>query len=228
MDRTWKTDAMIAGHSAILDRHDPKQQIGIAFSEWGAWWATDKNRPSNLYQLNTLRDAVIAGLTLNIFQNRAARVRMANLAQMVNVLQSLVLTDGDRILLTPTYHVFDLYRDHQGATLLPTRVSAPDYTLDDVRIPSLSASASRSQQGKITLTLVNLDPLREARIAIEVQGHRLRSARGRVITGATMDSRPDFGKTDPLQPRTLEALRVHQATLSLVAPAKSVLALELE
>ena len=110
MERTWKTDEMIARHSAILDRHDPEGQVGISFSEWGAWWATDKNRPSNLYQANTLRDAVIAGLTLNIFQNHAARVRMANLAQMVNVLQSLVLTDRERMLLTPTYHVFDLYQ----------------------------------------------------------------------------------------------------------------------
>src|SRR6185503_18767508 len=101
MERTWKTDEMIARHTAILERHDPKGQVGISFSEWGAWWATDKNRPSNLYQQNTLRDAVIAGLTLNIFHNHAARVRMANLAQMLNVLQSLILTDGEKMLLTP-------------------------------------------------------------------------------------------------------------------------------
>jgi alpha-N-arabinofuranosidase len=228
MERTWKTDEMIARHSALLDRQDPKRQVGISFSEWGAWWATEKNRPSNLYQLNTLRDAVIAGLTLNIFHNHAGRVRMANLAQMVNVLQSLVLTDEDRMLLTPTYHVFDLYQAHQGATLLPTRVTAPDYSLGDVRVPALSASASRSAQGKITLTLVNLDPGRAARIQVDLQGRKPGSARGRVITAPHMDARPEFGKADPLAPVALEDIRVGRGVLSLVAPAKSVVALELD
>jgi alpha-N-arabinofuranosidase len=228
MERTWKTDEMIARHSAILDRHDPRGLVGISFSEWGAWWATDKNRPSNLYQANTLRDAVIAGLTLNIFQNHAARVRMANLAQMVNVLHSLILTDGERMLLTPTYHVFDLYQSHQGATLLPTRVSAPDYALDEVKVPSLSASASRSAQGKVTLSLVNLDPVRAVRVAIDMPGRGMRSARGRVITAATMDAKPDFGGPDPLAPAALESVRVRGGVLSVLAPAKSVIAIELD
>jgi alpha-N-arabinofuranosidase len=228
MERTWKTDEMIARHSAILDRHDPKGQIGISFSEWGAWWATDRNRPSNLYQSNTLRDAVIAGLTLNIFQNHAGRVRMANLAQMINVLQSLVLTEREKILLTPTYHVFDLYQAHQGATLLPTRVSAPDYSLEATRVPSLSASASRSPAGKITLTLVNLDPVHAARIEIDVQGREVRGARGRVVTAAAMDARPEFGRPDPLEPRALDSIRVQRGALSVSAPAKSVIAIELD
>ncbi|HEX6637009.1 MAG TPA: alpha-L-arabinofuranosidase C-terminal domain-containing protein, partial [Steroidobacteraceae bacterium] len=228
MERTWKTDEMIAKHAAILDRHDPKKQVGISFSEWGAWWATDRNRPSNLYQANTLRDAVIAGLTLNIFHNHADRVRMANLAQMVNVLQSLVLTDGARMLLTPTYHVFDLYQAHQGATLLPTRVSAPDYGLDAVKVPALSVSASRNAAGGITLSLVNLDPAREARIDVDVTGRPVKSARGRVITATAMDARPDFGKPDPLAPVTLDGVRVRRGAVSLVAPAKSVVTIDIE
>jgi alpha-N-arabinofuranosidase len=228
MERTWKTDEMVARHSAILDRHDPKRRVGISFSEWGAWWATDPKRPSNLYQLQTLRDAVIAGLTLNIFHNHAQRVRMANLAQMVNVLQALVLTDKDRMLLTPTYHVFDLYQAHQGATLLPTRVSAPEYVADAVKVPALSVSASRTSEGKVTLSLVNVDPDREARIEVDVQGFQARSARGRVITAGAMDARPEFGKPDPLAPVTLEPLRLRRGALSLTAPAKSVVAIELE
>jgi alpha-L-arabinofuranosidase len=227
MERTWKTDEMIVRHSAILDRHDPKGRVGISFSEWGAWWAKDERRPSNLYQLNTLRDAVIAGLSLNIFQNHAARVRMANIAQMVNVLQSLILTDKEKMLLTPTYHVFDLYQDHQGATLLPTKVDAPAYSSSGVEVPSLSVSASRSANGETTLSLVNLDPRRSAKVSIGVQAGAIQSATGRVITAESMDARPDFGKADPLVPAKLERVSVERGAVSLVAPAKSVIVLKL-
>src|SRR5688572_11378129 len=227
MERTWKTDEMIRRHSDILDRHDPAGKVGISFSEWGAWWATDKNRPSNLYQANTLRDAVIAGLTLNIFQNHAARVRMANLAQMVNVLQALVLTDKEKMLLTPTYHVFDLYQDHQGATLLPTRVETPDYSFNDVKIPSLSASASRGAQGAITLSVVNIDPRRDANVEIEIRGFVPRAAQGQAITARSMDSRPEFGKADPLTPATLDSIAVRRGIVNFVAPAKSVVVLNI-
>ena len=227
MERTWKTDEMIARHTQILDRHDPKGGVGISFSEWGTWWATDKNRPSNLYQANTLRDAVIAGLTLNIFHNHAARVRMANIAQMVNVLQSLILTDGGKMLLTPTYHVFDLYQDHQGATLLPTEVVAPAYSFDGVEVPSLSVSASRAADGALTLSVVNLDPKREAKLRIEVGGKSLGSATARVITASAMDARPEFGKADPLAPAVLKSVSVQRGVAHLVAPAKSVSVLKL-
>jgi alpha-N-arabinofuranosidase len=228
MERTWKTDEMITRHTAILDRHDPKGQVGISFSEWGAWWARDEKRPSNLYQANTLRDAVIAGLSLNIFQNHAARVRMANIAQMVNVLQSLILTDKEKMLLTPTYHVFDMYQGHQGATLLPTVVAAPDYTLNDVKIPPLSASASRAASGEVTLSLVNLDPRRSAKIDIQVKDQKVRSATGQVITAESMDARPEFGKQDPLVPVNLDRPAVRRGVVSLVAPARSVIVIKLQ
>jgi alpha-L-arabinofuranosidase len=227
MERTWKTDEMITRHTAILDRHDPKGHVGISFSEWGAWWAKDEKRPSNLYQLNTLRDAVIAGLTLNIFQNHAARVRMANIAQMVNVLQSLILTDKDRMLLTPTYHVFDLYQEHQGATLLPAQVDAPDYASSGVKVPSLSVSTSRAASGDVTVSLVNLDPQRNAKIELGVQGGAIQAATGRVITAKNMDARPDFGTVDPLRPVAVETLAVRRGAVSVVAPAKSVIVLKL-
>ena len=227
MERTWKTDEMINRHSAILERHDPEGKVGISFSEWGAWWATNQDRPSNLYQLNTLRDAVIAGLSLNIFQNHAARVRMANLAQMLNVLQSLILTDKERMLLTPTYHVFDLYQGHQGATLLPTQVVAPEYSSSGVKVPSLSASASRTINGEVTLSVVNLDPVRAANVQAGVDGSAIQSATGQVITAGSMDARPDFGKPDPLAPKELKGLAIRKGAVSLVAPAKSVLVLKL-
>jgi alpha-L-arabinofuranosidase len=227
MERTWKTDEMIGRHSAILDRHDPAGHVGISFSEWGAWWATDPKRPSNLHQAQTLRDAVIAGLTLNIFQNHAARVRMANLAQMVNVLQALILTEKEKILLTPTYHVFDLYQDHQGATSLPIELDAPDYSREGVTIPALSVSASRRQEGKITVSLVNLDPTREARVQMSLAGSMIRKAAGKVITADAMDARGDFGKPDPLAPVPLDHVKTRDGAVSLMVPAKSVVVVDL-
>jgi alpha-L-arabinofuranosidase len=227
MERTWKTDEMIAKHSAILDRHDPEGKIGISFSEWGAWWATDRNRPSNLYQVGTLRDAVIAGLTLNIFHNHSARVQMANLAQMVNVLQALILTRHEQILLTPTYHVFDLYQAHQGATLLPSRAETPGFTLLDVTVPAISTSASRSKDGAITVSVVNVHPDKPANVQIGIEGFSARGAQGRVITATAMDARPDFGKADPLVPAKLDAVAVRRGMVSFVAPAKSVVVLEI-
>ena len=227
MERTWKTDEMIAKHSAILERHDPHGKVGISFSEWGTWWATEKNRPSNLYQANTLRDAVIAGLTLNIFQNHAARVQMANVAQMVNVLQALVLTRKEQMLLTPTYHVFDLYQGHQGATLLPSEVTSTNYTAHGVDVPSISVSASRRGNGSITLSVVNLHPEKTANVSVQVAGFAARSAQGRVITAASMDARPDFGKPDPLTPTRLEAVKLRRGSASFAAPAKSVVVLDI-
>jgi len=225
MARTWKTDEVISRHSAVLDRHDPDGKVGIAFSEWGAWWAADKNRASNLYQGNTLRDAVIAGLTLNIFQNHAARVRMANLAQMVNVLQAPVLTRGKEMLLTPTYHVFEIYEPHQSGRLLPSQVIAPDYAYGDVTVPAISASASRGADGTITLTVVNLDPVRAANVTIRIAGTVARKADARVITAANMDSHPDFGAPDPLEPAVLVARVSKGNSISVPAPAKSIVAL---
>ncbi len=228
MERTFKTEELIARHSEILDRYDPKGEVGIAFSEWGAWWATDQNRPSNLFQANTLRDAVIAAFTLNIFQNHAARVKMANLAQMVNVLQSLIVTDKEKMLLTPTYHVFDLYQDHQGARSLPTEVSTPEYDVSGAKVPSLSVSASRDAKGALTLSVVNVDPHRDAKIQVKVDGLRIRSASGRVMTSKAMDAHPEFGKQDPLVPAKLTPVAVSAGTISLVAPAKSVLVLKID
>jgi alpha-N-arabinofuranosidase len=216
-------DELVAGHAAILDRYDPERRIGLSVSEWGSWWATDEARPSNLYQTTTLRDAVIAGLTLNIFQNRAERVRMANIAQMVNVLQAMILTRGERMIVTPTYHVFDLYQTHQGATSVPTRVSAPDYSLGTVKVPSISASASVKDRGTLTLSVVNLDPNRDMRIRTDLHGFQARRGAARVITAARMDAHPDFGAPDPLAPVGLRDLAVGGGAVTFTAPAKSVL-----
>ncbi len=227
LERTYEMDELIRRHGALLDRYDPERRIGLSISEWGTWWATEKDRPSNLYQTTTLRDAVIAGLTLNIFQNHAERVRMANIAQMVNVLQAMILTRGERMIVTPTYHVFDLYQAHQGATQVPVRVSAPDYSFGEVRLPSISASASRNDRGSLTLSLVNLDPNRDVLVRAEVRGFAARQATARVVTAANMDAHPDFDAPDPLVPVELPGLVVSGGSVTFTAPSKSVLVIDL-
>lgn len=228
MLRTSRTDEMIRRHSAILDKHDPEKKISLSFSEWGAWWAKEEKAVSNLYQQNSLRDAVIAGLTLNIFQSHAERVRMANIAQMINVLQSMILTRGKEMVLTPTYHVFDLYQVHQGATLLPVEVATENYASGAVTLPALSVSASRDEKGAVHLSIVNLDPDREAVIALELKGMKAGSASARVLTATAMDAHNDFDAPDRLAPRELKGIEARGSNVKLKVPAKSVSVLELK
>lgn len=227
MERTWKTDELLARHSALIDRYDAQKQIGLAFSEWGTWWSADPKRPSNLYQQNTLRDAVIAGLTLNIFQNHADRVRMANIAQLANVLQSMVLTRGEKMILTPTYHVFDLYQVHQGATLLPADIRSPNYQYETIEVPSVSVSASRATDGVVNLSLVNLDPDHPVRVEVLTKGMILRTAVGQVLTDKLADGHPDFDVPHAVEPASLKGIDVRRGTMSLELPAKSVAVLKL-
>ena len=228
MLRTARTDEMIRKHSAILDKYDPEKRVPISFSEWGTWWAREKNPVSNLYQQNTLRDAVIAGLTLNIFQSHAERVHMANIAQMINVLQSMILTRGKDMVLTPTYHVFDLYQVHQGATLLPTNVETSNYSSGSVILPAVSVSASRDEKGAIHVSIVNLDPDREAALTLALKGTKIGRASARALTSTEMDAHNDFDAPNRLVPRELKGVAVRGGNLQLKVPAKSVTVVELK
>ncbi|HEU4600753.1 MAG TPA: alpha-L-arabinofuranosidase C-terminal domain-containing protein, partial [Steroidobacteraceae bacterium] len=228
MLRTSRTDEMIQRHSDILDRYDPEKRIGLSFSEWGTWWAKEEKPRSNLYQQNTLRDAVIAGLTLNIFQNRADRVRMANIAQMIDVLQSMILTRGRQIVLTPTYYVFDLYQVHQGATLLPVQIAADNYVSGAVTLPAISVSASRDEQGRIHVSVVNLDPDRDASMTLALNGIMASSASARVLTADAMDAHNDFDAPQRLAPRELQGISIRNGNVKLTIPAKSVTVVELK
>ncbi|HUD95868.1 alpha-L-arabinofuranosidase C-terminal domain-containing protein, partial [Sphingobium sp.] len=198
----------------------------LAVDEWGAWFESEKNAPSQLYLESTLRDAVIAGLSLNIFNRHADRVRMANLAQMVNVIQSLILTDGPKMVVTPTYHVFDLYKAHQGATLIPTEVQAPDYIEGDTRLPGLSVSTSKNKAGRLHLTIVNLDPARASNVHVTLKGGTWRTARAQTITADRIDTRIRFDAPDPFIPRPLPA-RIAGGQVELTIAAKSVTLVEI-
>jgi alpha-L-arabinofuranosidase len=198
---TLTMDELVRKHSEIMDKHDPQKKIGLYVDEWGAWYDVEPGtNPGFLFQQNTMRDAIIASLNLNVFHAHADRVKMTNIAQMINVLQAMILTDKEKMLLTPTYHVFDMYQPFQGATLLPAELSAPEYKLGDVSIPSLSVSSAKSADGKIVLSLVNTDPNRAARVSVKFAGTSASKISARVLTTPAMNTHNTFEKPDAVAP----------------------------
>ena len=227
--RTLRIDEFIQKHSAIMDKYDPQKRVGLMIDEWGTWYDSEPGRDMGaLFQQNTLRDAIVAGINLNIFQKHSDRVRMANIAQMVNVLQAMILTDKDKMALTPTYYVFRMYRVHQGATMIPVDLSAPEYKLGDVAIPSLSASASRDADGRVHVSVVNLDPNRAAEINTSIWGGAIKNVSGEVLTAPEMNAMNTFDRPNDVKPAAFNGYKLQGSQLTLNIPAKSVVVLELK
>ena len=214
-------EALVEGHSGIMDRYDPERRVSLIVDEWGAWHQVEKGtNPGFLYQQNCMRDAVLAALTLNIFNNHCQRVTMANLAQTVNVLQSVLLTEGDQIVKTPTYHVFDLFKAHQGAKQADCFVQCGEAGEGKWSVKDLSASAS-VKDGCLTLTAANLcfDEARD----VEIRLPGIKSIAARLLTGAP-SSHNDFGR-DEVEIRAFTEFTVRGDCVSLSLPPCSVLAL---
>ena len=223
LKRTLEMDEYVRKHSEVMDRHDPDKKIGLYVDEWGAWYDVEPGtNPGFLYQQNTLRDAVLAGLNLNIFQAHADRVRMANIAQMINVLQAMVLTDKEKMLVTPTYHVFEMYRPFKGATLLPAELNAPQYTLGDTSIPAVSVSAARQKDGTLVLALVNTDPARAARVSTSWSGATPGDFSARVLTAPAMNTHNTFEKPETVKPAVFKGAKRKGDAWLIELPPKSV------
>lgn len=221
-------DELVTKHGAIMDRYDPEKEVGLIVDEWGTWYLPESGtNPGFLVQQNSLRDALVAGLTLNIFNQHCDRVQMANIAQTVNVLQAMIMTDGARMALTPSYHVFELYKVHHDATLLPSDLTTTNYSFGDGSLPALNASASRADNGQVNVTVCNLDPNRALDLAIELPGSTPQQVSGRVITADAMDAHNTFEQTDAVTPRPLTGARINGATVTVTLPAKSVTLLSL-
>jgi alpha-N-arabinofuranosidase len=222
-----RMEKLVADNVALLEKNDPKKKLTFAVDEWGTWYtSTPGSKPGSLAQQNTLRDAIVAALNFNIFHAHADRVRLANIAQMVNVLQAMVLTDGDKMVLTPTYHAFRMYQSFQDATSLPVKLSDnARYVFGKESIPAVSASAARGKDGKLYVALVNTDPRHEADVALAVTGARVSSATGSVLTAAAMDAHNTFASA-PVAPAPFTA-SVQAGKLTARLPAKSVVVLSL-
>jgi alpha-N-arabinofuranosidase len=225
---TLAMDDFITHNSESLKNHDPANKVGFAVDEWGTWYDTEPGRePGFLYQQNTLRDALVAAVNLNIFHRHADRVRLAAIAQMVNVLQAMILTDGARMVLTPTYHVFSMFRPFQDATLLPTDLKAGTYAVGGFSVPQLSVSAARTAGG-IVLALVNLDPHHAVSVSAALTGFNTKQVSGSVLTASAMDARNTFEAPAAVQPKAFTAVKLDHGKLNANLPPKSVVVLSLE
>jgi alpha-N-arabinofuranosidase len=223
---TLRIGDMIATHSAIMDKYDPKKEVALVVDEWGAWLKPLPGLPVMfLKQQNSQRDAILASLNLNIFARNAARVRMANIAQMVNVIQSMILTDGPKMVLTPSYHVYKMYVPFQDAQLVPLKLDGGTYTSGDIRLPQVDGLAARDKDGVTWVALTNLDPTREAVVPIEGAG-AVRNATGQVLTAAAVDSVNTFEAPNTVVPKPFSARSVNGA-LRLRLPPKSVMVVQL-
>jgi len=150
-------EELVTRHSKIMDKYDPDKRVALAVDEWGCWFNVEHGtNPGFLYQQNTMRDALVAGITLDIFNKHCDRVRIANIAQLVNVLQSVILTEGEKMLLTPTYHVFNMYKCHQDATLVDSFVETEEVGVEEAKVQNLHESASIDTEGKLNITINNL------------------------------------------------------------------------
>lgn len=216
-------EELIIKHSRIMDKYDPEKRVALIVDEWGTWFGVEPGtEPGFLYQQNTLRDALVAGLTLNIFNNYCERVKMANIAQIVNVLQALILTRGPEMVVTPTYHVFDLYQVHQDATLIPTELTCESYVVEDAAIPELNASASVGPGGSVNITLCNLNPHKELLVSAVLDGFAVKEVASRVLTSANMNDHNTFEQPDVVRPRALDSISLKENHLSITLPPKSV------
>jgi alpha-N-arabinofuranosidase len=216
-------------HMEIMDKYDPEKRVALAFDEWGTWYDVEPGtNPGFLFQQNSMRDALVAALTLNYLNAKCERVRMANIAQTVNVLQALIFTEGDQMVLTPTYHIYDMYQVHHDATLLPHTLDGPEYTYNTESLPAVSASASMDGEGRIHLSLVNIDPGKEVNIQVDLKGKSMEKVSGQLLTSGQMDAHNSFDRPSELVPVEFEDVRMKKGKLELTMPAHSVVVLQLD
>jgi alpha-N-arabinofuranosidase len=227
LKKTLLMDSLIRGHVAVMDKYDKAKKMGLMVDEWGTWYDPDPVVKSPLYQQNTLRDALVAAVNLNIFNNHADRVKMANIAQVVNVLQSMILTKDDQMVLTPSYYIFKMYKVHQNATLIPLTINCRKYTYGNESIPSISVSASKDAQGRIHITLANLDPDQENPIDIDLGSIQRADITGDVLTAKKINDYNDFGSSPKVIPVKFDKFALKDGKLHVTMPSKSVVALEI-
>jgi alpha-N-arabinofuranosidase len=227
MQQAYRMEKMVSGNSEVMDKYDPEKKVALVVDEWGGWYDTDPGG-SPLYQQNTMRDAMIAGLTLNILNNHCDRVKMANLAQCVNVLQAVILTREEKMILTPTYWVMEMYNVHQNAMMIPLNISSNDYGLGGKTIKAISASASKDETGAVHISLVNIDATKEQELSIDLGRMSPGTVTGIILHSDKLNNYNSFDVPMKIKPIPFTGATLKGGILSLKMPPFSVIVLELK
>lgn len=226
MVKTLHLGPMIDRHEAIMDQYDPARRVGLIVDEWGGWYDVEPGtNPSFLYQQNTMRDALLAATALNIFNNHAERVRMANIAQMVNVLQAMVLTRGRQMIVTPTYFVYLMYLAHHDALMLPTQVTSDNYHCRQFTMPSLNASSSRDSAGVVHISISNLDPHHSLEVPVDIRGMQVGGVSGEVLKADSLQAHNTFARPGQVAPAAFRDFRIKGSEVVVRMPPASVVVL---
>jgi alpha-N-arabinofuranosidase len=229
LERCLNVPKVIDKHITIMDKYDPEKRVALVVDEWGTWFDVEPGtNPGFLFQQNTLRDAFVAGIHLNEFNKRCDRIKMANIAQTINVLQALIFTRDDKMVLTPTYHVFDLYKVHQDALLLPSDLKCPDYEWNGKKIPSLNVSASKDKNGIIHISIVNIDPKSAISLVVDLRGANVKEISGKMLTATSLNSMNTFEKPDEVKTEIFKDYKMDKNGITVKMPAKSIVVLELK
>lgn len=221
-------EEVIQKHIAIMDKYDKDNKIALMLDEWGTWWDVEPGtNPGFLFQQSTMRDAFVAALSLNIFNKYSKRLQMANIAQVVNVLQSMILTKGDKMVLTPTYHVFEMYKVHQDAIYLPMDILSDKKEIQGKMIDAVSVSASK-KDNVINITLANIDLESSRDVQIDLSGLKINGVSGRILTSKNIADYNTFDKPDVIQPVSFNGAKIVKGRLNVQLPAKSIVVLEIK
>lgn len=229
LGKCLEIEQVIKKHCAIMDKYDPKKQIGLLVDEWGTWWDEEPGTVrGHLYQQNTMRDALVAALSLNVFHKYTDRIRMANIAQIANVLQSMILTKDNKMVLTPTYHVFEMYKVHQDAIFLPfDLITAKKAVRDDRVVPLVSATASKDKNGVIHISLANIDLQNDQTVEISLDNLKVKGISGRILTVNHINDHNTFDLPNVVEPKQFNSAKVQDGKLKVILPSKSVVTLTL-
>jgi alpha-N-arabinofuranosidase len=227
MKEAVKIEELVTKHIAIMDTYDPEGKVALFVDEWGGWYDTEPEIANGvLFQQNTMRDAMIAATTLNTFNNHARRVKMANVAQVVNVLQAVILTNKEKMILTPTYHVMKMYKVHQDAQLLPTTFENVDYSFGEEKISALSVSTSKDKDGVIHISLANIDSKKENTVEINIEDLGIKKITGTILSSSKLQDHNTFENPTKVQPAYFKDFKIKKGVISIIIPAFSVVMLE--
>ncbi|MBM7603834.1 alpha-N-arabinofuranosidase [Metabacillus crassostreae] len=228
MQKALHMDELITKHGTIMDKYDPEKRVGMIIDEWGTWFDVEPGtNPGFLYQQNTIRDALVAAVHFHIFHKHCDRVQMTNIAQTVNVLQAMVLTEGEKMILTPTYHVFDMYKVHQDATLLSVDATVGTYKYNDQEVEQVSVSASKDKAGKVNISLYNIDNKESSTLTLQLRGlkEEISGITGTILTADTIDAHNTFEQPDLVTTTEFTEFKIENEQLVVTLPPMSVVLL---